>query len=85
MLPLTYQYISHTDLNDFPPFDCPLQGRPFFFTFFVSNEVKLHPTSSDRADDFLRRHVGDLVDPPGTVERLDAIGPFVGQDVEVGG
>lgn len=51
----------------------------------MSNEVKLHPTSSDRAEDFLRRHVGDLVDPPGTLERLDAIGPFVGQDVEVGG
>ena len=50
----------------------------------MSNEVKLHPTSSDRAEDFLRRHVGELVDPPGTVERLDAIGPFVGQDVEVG-
>jgi ribosome biogenesis GTPase A len=27
-----------------------LEGRPFFFTFFVSNEVKLHPTDATRAE-----------------------------------
>jgi hypothetical protein len=37
------------------------QGRPFFLTFFVSNEIHLHWTDASRADDLIRRHLsGDF-------------------------
>ena len=52
------------------------QGRPFYFTFFISNEVKLHPTDSARVEDFLNKHVGTLVTPPASPERLAELGPF---------
>ena len=50
------------------------QGRPFFFTFFVSNEVKLHPTDSSKAAEFVAKHVGTLLTPPSSPERLAEIG-----------
>jgi ribosome biogenesis GTPase A len=53
-----------------------VEGRPFFLTFFVSNEVKLHPTRIEKAQEFVEKHVGDLVAPPATVERLHELGPF---------
>lgn len=31
--------------------------KPFLFTFFVANDIKLHPTSSDKADTFIETHV----------------------------
>ena len=42
-----------------------LEGLPFFVTFFVSNEIKLHPTSSEKAndDEWLKKHCGDLITP----------------------
>jgi hypothetical protein len=49
----------------------------------VSSEVKLHPTDSAKADDFIARHVGQLVAPPATLERYEEIGPYVSQDIEV--
>ena len=51
-----------------------LEGLPFFFTFFVSNEIKLHPTASDKVDEFLTKHVGSLVFPPISNERLQQLG-----------
>jgi hypothetical protein len=33
------------------------QGRPFFLTFFVSNDIHLHWTDASRADDLIRRHL----------------------------
>ena len=33
-------------------------SKPFFFTFFIANEIKVHPSSADRVDDLLREHVG---------------------------
>jgi ribosome biogenesis GTPase A len=51
-----------------------LEGLPFFFTFFVSNEIKLHPTASDKAEEFLSKHVGSLVFPPASYERLEQLG-----------
>ena len=40
------------------------QGRPFFFTFFTSSEVKLHVTQTVKVEDFIQKHVGELVLPP---------------------
>jgi hypothetical protein len=49
----------------------------------VSSDVKLHPTDSAKADDFITRHVGQLIAPPATLERYEEIGPYVSQDIEV--
>lgn len=62
-----------------------LEGRPFFFTFFMSNEVKLRPTDAAKAQDFLANHIGTLVGPPATPERLAELGPFETIDMEVTG
>ena len=53
-------------------------SRPFLFTFFVANDIKLHVTSGDKADDFIRKHAGEMLTPPLApgVERLEQIGEF---------
>ena len=60
-----------------------MQGRPFFFTFWVSNEVKLHPTDASRVDEVTREHIGAFVDPPSSLERLKELGEFEESDFEV--
>lgn len=52
--------------------------RPFLFTFYVANEIKLHPTSSDKSDDFIRKHAGTMLTPPFEPgeERMAQIGEF---------
>mmetsp|Transcript_15461 Transcript_15461/g.25871 ORF Transcript_15461/g.25871 Transcript_15461/m.25871 type:complete len:949 (-) Transcript_15461:68-2914(-) len=62
-----------------------VSGKPFFFTFFVSNDVKLHPTDSGKADEFVQKHVGNLVSPPASPERLAELGPFVSEEFEIDG
>eukprot|EP01035_Chromulina_nebulosa_P019313 gene19313-25175_t len=52
-----------------------LEGRPFYFTFFISNEIKLHPTDSTKAESFLEKHIGELIYPPDSLERLKELGP----------
>ena len=62
-----------------------VEGKPFFLTFFISNEIKLHPTQTEKENDFLQKHVGNLVLPPSSPERLSALEPFVYEDFEVRG
>ena len=62
-----------------------VEGRPFLFTFYVSNDVKLHQTATDRADEFLDKHIGDLVFPPFTQERRAEMGPWVARDFDIEG
>jgi len=38
--------------------------KPFLFTFFVANDIKLHPTDSEKADAFREKHVGGMLTPP---------------------
>jgi hypothetical protein len=52
------------------------QGLPLTCTFFISNEVKLHPTSAARAEEMLANHDGSFLFPPATKERLAEIGPW---------
>ncbi|KAL9180348.1 hypothetical protein ACHAXT_008318 [Thalassiosira profunda] len=61
--------------------------KPFLFTFFVANDIKLHPTDSERADDFVAKHVGTLLTPPlePGPERLEEIGEFEYHEIEVKG
>jgi hypothetical protein len=53
-------------------------SKPFLFTFFVANEIKLHPTDSSRADDFLKNHAGGVLTPPFPPgdERMAQLGEF---------
>jgi ribosome biogenesis GTPase A len=62
-----------------------VEGRPFFFTSYVSNEVKLHPTSTEGASDFLEKHTGSLAFPPESPERRAALGPFESREFRVQG
>jgi len=62
-------------------------SKPFLFTFFVSNAIKLHPTKADKADEFLQKHTGDMITPPldPGPERLAQIGELEHHDIEVDG
>jgi hypothetical protein len=62
-------------------------SKPFLFTFFVANEIKLHPTDACRADEFIQKHVGELLTPPlapGT-ERMEQIGEFEDHVIDIEG
>jgi len=39
-------------------------SKPFLLTFFVANDIKLHPTDSDKADHLIENHVGKMLTPP---------------------
>lgn len=51
----------------------------------MSNEVKLHPTDAAKADEFLEKHIGGLVFPPASLERLKELGPFESKYFDVEG
>ena len=62
-------------------------SKPFLFTFFVANDIKLHPTSSEKADDFLHKHAGEMLTPPlapGPI-RMEQIGEFTSHVMEIEG
>lgn len=62
-------------------------SKPFLFTFFVSNDIKLHPTDASKADEVLQKLAGDILTPPldPGPERLDQIGSIEYHDVEIDG
>jgi ribosome biogenesis GTPase A len=62
-------------------------SRPFLFTFFVANDIKLHPTDSSKADEFRENHAGGLLTPPlePGAKRLQEIGEFESHVVEIDG
>ena len=61
--------------------------KPFMFTFFVSNDVKLHPTDSSKADEFVSKHAGKMLTPPlePGPERIEQIGELESHDIEIEG
>lgn len=61
--------------------------KPFLFTFFVSNEIKLHPTDVTKADDFVANHAGEMLTPPLAPgpERMEQIGEFESHTVDIQG
>lgn len=61
------------------------EGKPFFFTFFVSNELKLHPTDRTRADEIISKHIGSMLFPPHSMERIEEIGPLEDHYFEING
>ncbi|KAG5175010.1 P-loop containing nucleoside triphosphate hydrolase protein [Tribonema minus] len=63
-----------------------VSGKPFLFTFFVSNEVKLHMTDAARVDEFIDKHMGSkLLFPPFSKERYQELGPMVSSEFTVVG
>lgn len=62
-------------------------SKPFMFTFFVSNDIKLHPTDSDKADGFIAKHAGKMLTPPlePGPERIEQIGEVEHHDIEIDG
>ena len=62
-----------------------MEGKPFFFTFFVSNEMKLHPTDRTRSDEIITKHIGSMLFPPHSTERIEEIGPLEDHYFEISG
>ena len=62
-------------------------SKPFLFTFFVANDIKLHPTDVSRADDFVQKHIGEMLTPPlqPGLERLEQMGEFEEHVVDIQG
>jgi len=50
-----------------------IEGLPFFFTFFASNQIKLHATTIENGPEFVRKHVGKIISPPYSEERFDTL------------
>jgi 30S ribosome assembly GTPase len=60
--------------------------KPFLLTFFVANGIKLHPTDSSKADEFIQKHCGEILVPPlGGPERLAELGDFEEHVIDVDG
>lgn len=62
-------------------------SKPFFFTFFVANDIKLHPTDAERVDELLQEHAGVMLTPPLAPgpERMEQLGEFENHIVEIDG
>ena len=61
--------------------------KPFLFTFFVANEIKLHMTDSTRAEEFTAKHVGKMLTPPlePGPERMEELGEFEYHEIDIKG
>jgi hypothetical protein len=57
--------------------------KPFLFTFFVANEIKLHPTDSDRSEEFVNKHLGGMLTPP--LEKREESWEWEHHDVDIDG
>lgn len=62
-------------------------SKPFLLTFFVANEIKLHPTDAAKAEDYVKKHIGGVLTPPlpPGEERLEQIGQFEDHVVDIEG
>lgn len=59
--------------------------KPFFFSFFVSNDVKIHVTDQSKAQETRLKHTGGMLTPPLGIERLEQMGEWDHHDVEIEG
>lgn len=62
-----------------------VSGKSFHCTFFISNEIKLHSTLSSKASDFVEKHIGSLIFPPASAERVAEIGPMISKEYDIHG
>jgi len=64
------------------------ETKPFLLTFYVSNDIKLHPTDSARADAFRAKHSGTpMLSPPVAqpMATMDMDGALEYHEVEIAG
>jgi 30S ribosome assembly GTPase len=62
-----------------------VQGKPLFFTFFISNKIKLHPTTASKVAEFTAKHIGELVFPPSSIQRVEELGPYESVEFDLEG
>lgn len=62
-----------------------LEGRPYQFTVFTSERVKLHRTGARKADEHAKRMAGVSLTPPMSKERFEALQPWVPHRFELEG
>eukprot|EP00871_Galdieria_phlegrea_P001379 jgi/Galph1/2241/GphlegSOOS_G872.1 len=62
-----------------------LEGKPFFFTIFASNEIKVHPSDSKKAEELLETHAGGMLKPPSSWRRLKELGAWKAKEFELEG
>ena len=62
-----------------------VRGRPFYFTFHLANAVTIHPTATEKVSGVLDEHIGSLLSPPASAERLAEMGEFERQHFELEG
>lgn len=60
-------------------------GRPFLFTLYLANAVAVHPTKTEKVPQVLEKHVGGMLTPPGSAERLEALGELEEHQVNIEG
>ena len=60
-------------------------GLPFLFTFYLANAVKIHPTDSSKVEQMLEKHVGAMLAPPASRERLEEMGAFEETSFDIDG
>ena len=53
----------------------------------MSNDIKLHPTKIEKANDFVQKHVGEMLTPPlpPGPERMEEIGQFEEHVIDIDG
>lgn len=49
----------------------------------MSNDIILHPTDATRVQPYLETHIGKLINPPDSMERVQALGEQVSEEFEV--
>ena len=49
-------------------------AKAFFMTIFVSNEVSVHVGKASKAQEFREKHMGKMLAPPFSIERLEEMG-----------
>ena len=52
-------------------------AKAFFITIFVSNEVSVHVGKIAKAQEFREKHLGKMLSPPFSLERLEEMGGLV--------
>eukprot|EP00181_Compsopogon_caeruleus_P002023 CAMPEP_0184687484 /NCGR_PEP_ID=MMETSP0312-20130426/26552_1 /TAXON_ID=31354 /ORGANISM="Compsopogon coeruleus, Strain SAG 36.94" /LENGTH=588 /DNA_ID=CAMNT_0027143681 /DNA_START=26 /DNA_END=1792 /DNA_ORIENTATION=+ len=62
-----------------------LEGKAFFFTTFLSGGIKIHPSKTEGADEFLQKHAGSLLTPPFDSARLKNFGAWGSKTFRVSG
>jgi ribosome biogenesis GTPase A len=62
-----------------------LEGKPFFITCFFSNELKVHPTDSIKAESVIQKHIGHLILPPSSFTRWLELGDRIQHDYDIDG